>query len=41
VGRQLNTERKVRIVTFVKGTGDSTIALKYARVNDLQVASAA
>jgi FAD/FMN-containing dehydrogenase len=37
VGRQLNAERKARVVALVKDTGDIGIALKYVRANDLQV----
>jgi hypothetical protein len=37
LGRQLGTERKACIFIFVKDTGDISFALKYARVNDLQV----
>ena len=33
-----NAERKARIVAFVKDTDDVALALKYARMNDLQVA---
>jgi hypothetical protein len=37
VGRQLNAERKARVVSFGKDTGDIGNALKYARAGDLQV----